>query len=166
MNVLNIKSPSESQLKNIARRIIAAENITIEDSVIDFIVKVCNGSIRILINYLEKFKLLDQKINFDIANKVCTNISFIELDKYTNYCKKMELSSALKLINSLIVKGYSVTDILDSYFTFVKVTDNLTEQQKYTIIPLLCKYIAIFHDIHEDEIELALFTNNVINILQ
>lgn len=166
MNVLNIKSPSENQLKNIARSIISAESITIDDNVIDFIVKVCNGSIRILINYLEKFKLLDQNINFDIANKVCTNISFIELDKYTNFCKKNELTNALKLINSLIVKGYSVTDILDSYFTFVKVTDNLKEKEKYNIIPLLCKYIAIFHDIHEDEIELAFFTNNLINILQ
>ena len=76
------------------------------------------------------------------------------------------MTNALKLVNSLIVKGYSVTDILDSYFTFVKVTNNLTEQQKYIIIPLLCKYIAIFHDIHEDEIELAFFTNNLINILQ
>ena len=53
MNVLNIKSPSENQLKNIANTIIASENIIIEDNVIDFIVKVCNGSIRILINYLE-----------------------------------------------------------------------------------------------------------------
>ena len=106
MNVLNIKSPSENQLKNIARSIISAESITIDDNVIDFIVKVCNGSIRILINYLEKFKLLDQNINFDIANKVCTNISFIELDKYTNFCKKKELTNALKLINSFLMNNF------------------------------------------------------------
>ena len=166
MNVLNIKSPNESQLKSIADKIIQNENIKLDADVVSFIVKVCNGSIRILINYLEKFKLLNTKINFDLANKVCTNISFIELEKYTTFCKNNDLINALKLINSLIIKGYSVTDILDSYFTFVKITETLEEEKKYQIIPLLCKYIAIFHDIHEDEIELAFFTNNLITLLQ
>ena len=52
-------------------------------------------------------------------------------------------------------------DILDNYFVFVKQTDMLTEDEKYNIIPYICKYITVFHDIHEDEIELALFTNNL-----
>jgi hypothetical protein len=55
-------------------------------------------------------------------------------------------------------------DILDNYFLYVKTTDILTEDEKYRIIPLLCKYITVFHNIHEDEIELALFTNNLIDI--
>ena len=70
-----------------------------------------------------------------------------------------------KLIYSIFDNGYSVMDILDNYFLFVKITDMLTEEQKYNIIPLICKYITIFHNIHEDEIELALFTNNLIKIL-
>jgi septum formation topological specificity factor MinE len=52
-------------------------------------------------------------------------------------------------------------DILDNYFIFIKLTNILTENQKYEIIPIICKYIAIFHNIHEDEIELALFSNNI-----
>jgi hypothetical protein len=55
-------------------------------------------------------------------------------------------------------------DILDNYFIFIKNTHMLTEEQKYNIIPIICKYITIFHNIHEDEIELSLFTNNLINI--
>jgi hypothetical protein len=38
----------------------------------------------------------------------------------------------------------------------------LTEDQKYKIIPHICKYMTVFHNYHEDEIELALFTNNLI----
>ena len=38
----------------------------------------------------------------------------------------------------------------------------MNELQKYKVVALICKYITIFHDIHEDEIELALFTNNII----
>ena len=57
-------------------------------------------------------------------------------------------------------------DILDTYFLFIKCTDILIEEQKYEIIKLLCKYIVIFYNIHEDEIELAIFTKNLINILK
>jgi hypothetical protein len=56
-------------------------------------------------------------------------------------------------------------DILDNYFLFIKNTTILNEDQKYNIIPFICKYISIFHNIHEDEIELALFTNNLMKIL-
>ena len=55
-------------------------------------------------------------------------------------------------------------DILDNYFLFVKITDIITEDEKYNIIPYLCKYITIFNNIHEDEIELSLFTNNLIEL--
>jgi hypothetical protein len=54
-------------------------------------------------------------------------------------------------------------DILDNYFLFVKTTACLSEDEKYMIVPFICKYITVFHNIHEDEIELALFTNNLIN---
>jgi hypothetical protein len=56
-------------------------------------------------------------------------------------------------------------DILDNYFTFIKTTNLFTEEQKYNVIPLICKYITIFHNVHEDEIELALFTNNLISLI-
>jgi hypothetical protein len=75
---------------------------------------------------------------------------------------KKDLHSAIKIIYEIFDKGYSVMDILDNYFTFIKITTILSEDQKYEIIPIICKYITIFHNIHEDEIELSLFTNNLI----
>ena len=56
-------------------------------------------------------------------------------------------------------------DILDNYFLYIKTTQLLSEDEKYSIIPLICKYITIFHNIHEDEIELSLFSNNVYKML-
>ena len=56
--------------------------------------------------------------------------------------------------------------ISKNYFIFIKTTLILTEEQKYKIIPFICKYITIFHNIHEDEIEMSLFTNNLIKILR
>ena len=56
-------------------------------------------------------------------------------------------------------------DILDNYFIFIKMTDFISEENKYKIIIIICKYISIFHTIHENEMELILFTNDLINIL-
>jgi hypothetical protein len=75
------------------------------------------------------------------------------------------MKQAIKLIYDVYDKGYSVMDILDNYFLFVKNTDIISEDEKYEVIPIICKYITVFHNIHEDEIELALFTNNLSKIL-
>jgi len=56
-------------------------------------------------------------------------------------------------------------DILDCFFSYVKLTTTLTDEEKYKVIPYICKYIHIFHDIHEDEIELSLFINNIIKLI-
>ena len=120
---------------------------------------------KILINYMEKFRLLNVPINLELSISVCTNISFFTFEEYTGLLKKGELSNAVKLLYAIYDKGYSVMDILDNYFLFVKITTLLSENQKYDIIPLICKYITVFHNIHEDEIELALFSNNLFGIL-
>ena len=81
----------------------------------------------------------------------------------TYKCQDKNINEAVTLLYVLFDKGYSVMDILDNYF-IVKNTQLLTEEQKYKIINYISKYITVFHNIHEDEIELALFTNNVIDI--
>ena len=72
--------------------------------------------------------------------------------------KENNFKDARSIINSLYKKGYSVMDILDSYFQFVKFTDILDEMDKYKIIKFIMKYIAYFHTLHENPIELTFFT--------
>jgi hypothetical protein len=114
---------------------------------------------------MEKFKLLNEPITLNLANKVCTNINFNTFEEYSHFLKKNELVKAIQIIYEIYDKGYSVMDIFDNYFIFVKSTTLLTEEQKYNVIPIICKYITIFHNIHEDEIELSLFTNNLIETI-
>lgn len=166
MTIIKLKPLYKENLIKIVQKICKIENISITNEAENFILSVCNNSVRILINYLEKFKLLGKDITEELAISICTNISFQELSKYTEYCKnKKDINSAINLIYTLFDKGYSVMDILDSYFLFIKTTNILTENEKYKIIPIICKYITMFHNIHEDEIELALFTNNLIEVL-
>ena len=97
--------------------------------------------------------------------QLCSNIDFGIFEKYTTHIIKKELVLACDLIYDIYEKGYSVIDILDNYFLFIKITRNISDDIKYKIIPYICKYITIFYDIHEDEIELTLFTNNLVNEL-
>jgi len=165
MTILKVKPLTQENLKNILKKICVSEGIRMTSSAEDFILSISNHSARILINYLEKCKLLNMDITEDLVSAVCTNISFRDFTTYTELCKKKkDRVEATRLLYYLFDKGYSVMDILDNYFLYVKMCDILTEDEKYRIIPLLCKYITVFHNIHEDEIELALFTNNLIHI--
>ena len=163
--IIKIEPLKKYNLNKIIQRIIDTENINISDEAKQFILNVSNNNAKILFNYMEKFKLLNQDINLDLATSVCTNISFFIFEEYTKFLKNSNLNEAIKILYDIYDKGYSVMDILDNYFLFVKTTNSLTETQKYEIIPNICKYITIFHNIHEDEIELALFSNNLFSIL-
>lgn len=159
--IIKIKPLQRENLYTIMHKIKINENMIIDPDAEQFTLNVSNNTAKILINYMEKFKLLNQPINLELANNVCTNISFNSFQEYTQSIKDKNLPKAVKILYNLYDKGYSVMDILDNYFLFIKITDLLSETQKYNIIPIICKYITIFHNIHEDEIELALFSNNI-----
>jgi replication factor C subunit 2/4 len=164
--IIKIKPVHRTFLKTIFTQIKKAENLNIDKKSEEFILTICNNSIRLLINYMEKFKLLNININEKKVKEICTNISFYEFEKYTEewYTNK-NLKFSIQIINSIYNKGYSVMDILDSYFTFIKITHMLTEDVKYKVIKLILKYIALFHTLHENEIELAFFTNELLKLL-
>jgi DNA polymerase III delta prime subunit len=163
--IIKIKQIQRENLINIINNIKTTENIEIDEDAQDFIINISNNTIKIIINYMEKFKLLNEKITLNLAVQLCSNISFFIFEEYTKLVLEKKIKESIHLIYEIFDKGYSVMDILDNYFIFVKNTTILIEEQKYKIIPFICKYISIFHNIHEDEIELSLFTNNLINIL-
>jgi DNA polymerase III delta prime subunit len=163
--IIKIHQLELTQLNQLMNNIIINENLIISPEAQNFLLNLSNGSAKILINYLEKIKLLDTPINLQIADNICSNISFLIFEEYTRELLNKNLCKSIKLIYEIYDKGYSVMDILDNYFIFIKFTNILTETQKYEIIQIICKYIAIFHNIHEDEIELALFSNNIYNAI-
>jgi DNA polymerase III delta prime subunit len=162
--IIKIKPISIENMYKIFVKISSIENIVIDHDAKQFIVDVSNYSVKTLISNLEKFKLLDTRITMCLATKLCTNINFFNLQEYTKLLLKNELISAISLLYSIYNIGYSVMDILDAYFLYIKTTDLVGEDLKYQIIEILCKYIIIFNDTHENEIELALMTNNLINL--
>jgi DNA polymerase III delta prime subunit len=163
VHILQITLPSDEQIRNIMDKIIIAENIAIDEKSKDYLLLSSSKSIRIWFNYLEKMYILGCPITIDICKNVCSNISFQRFEEYLMCLKNNDLSKAIDVLYSIYDYGYSVIDILDYFFIFIKMTSMIEEDVKYKIIPFLCKYITIFHNVHEDGIELALFTNNLID---
>ena len=164
-NIIKIKSMKKENINNIIQKIKTIENIEIDKESEEFIINISNNTIKNIINYMENFKILNEPITIIIAMQLCCNISFMVFEKYTNHLLNKKLNDAIYVLYEIYDKGYSVMDILDNYFIYIKNSNILNEDQKYKIIPFICKYITIFHNIHEDEIELALFTNNIITNL-
>ena len=160
--IIKMNQVEDVCLDKIMNKIVCHENIIMDTDAQKFILNISNLSIRILINYLEKSKILNTRIDLAIAKQLCTNISFHIFEEYTTCLTNKDLDTCIKILYSLYDQGYSVMDILDNYFLFVKSTSLIDETNKYKITKILCKYMTIFHNIHEDEIEFELFTNNLI----
>jgi DNA polymerase III delta prime subunit len=165
LHIIQLSTPSPLQIRNIMDRIVKSENITIDEESKTHLLTVCNGSIRIVINYLEKMYILDEPIHIELCRKLCSNISFQKFDAYIDKIQQKELVDSINIMFEIHDYGYSVIDILDYFFAFMKTTNRLDEETKYRVIPFLCKYITIFHNVHEDGIELALFTNNLSRVI-
>jgi DNA polymerase III delta prime subunit len=161
--IIKINPIDPQCLQKILHKIRIREHIEIYEDAERFVLGVCNGSVRILINYMEKFKIIGLPISLDLANQLCTNISFNMFEKYTAdcLCASTPIAQCIAHLYAIHDQGYSVMDILDNYFIFIKHTQLIHETIQYQTIAIICKYITIFHNIHEDEIELALFTNNL-----
>jgi DNA polymerase III delta prime subunit len=164
VHILQITLPTNEQIRAIMDKIIANESIIIDESAKDHLLLSSGTTIRILINYLEKITILDRPITLELCKKVCSNISYQKFEEYLSKLIEGNLSESIHILYSIYDYGYSVIDILDYFFIFIKLTKMLDESVKYKVIPFLCKYITIFHNVHEDCIELALFTNNIIDL--
>ena len=166
LHIIQLTPPTNLQIKDIMNKIIAAENIEIDEESKDYIMMISLGSIRVLINLLEKIYIFGEPVNIVSCKKICSTISFQEFETYIDKLTNNDLSGAIDVLYSIHDYGYSVIDILDYFFAFIKITKVINDETKYKIIPFLCKYITVFHNVHEDGIELALFTNNLFELLR
>jgi DNA polymerase III delta prime subunit len=170
LQIIKLPPYSREHLRAIMEKIAATEDIKLDVATHEFLLNISNYSVRIMINYLEKIHLVlpvcvpRPPATYDLCNKLCTDISFETFEKYTQHLRAGELAAAVRILYEIYDYGYSVIDIFDDYFLFIKTADTavLSEDERYKIIPYLCKYITAFHNIHEDPIELALFSNNLL----
>lgn len=160
-HIIQLKPLSLANIRKSMEYIITTEHIKMDDATKEYLLSISNQSIRTNINHLEKLYILDEPITLALCKHICSNISFQHFEEYIEALRQKQLCQAIQVMNELYDTGYSVMDILDYFFLFLKTTSILEENTKYRIIPFLCKYITIFHNLHEDPIELAFFTNSL-----
>jgi replication factor C small subunit len=162
VSILKLESINKNIIDNIVTRIITKENIIIEDSVKEKLYQISNYSIRNIINYLEKIKLYNKSITEENLYILCSNISYFSLENYTKLCMQNNFNESLKILYNFYNIGYTLMDIYDEYFIYIKYSNILNNKQKIIINKILCKYISIFYNNHEEPIELAFFNKEII----
>ena len=161
IHIIQIQPPNTEEIKTIMNHIIGREQIQIDEESKDYILRISNDSLRVLINYLEKIYIYGEPVSLSICKNICSNISIQKFEGYVEALKNRNLQEAIQILYEIYDQGYSVIDILDYLFSFIKITNLIEQETKYKIIQYLCKYITIFNKIHEDVIELAFFSNNL-----
>jgi DNA polymerase III delta prime subunit len=168
IHILRLESPSQPQVKTIMQDILAKEGMHMTEEAQDHVLTLSAYNVRETINHLDKLHLLfgsGQELTLENCKELCSTVSFQQFEAYLSDLRSSDYVAGIRKLNSIYDYGYSVIDILDAFFTFVKATTLLSENEKYRIIPLLCKYITHFHNVHEHAIELALFTREVFGVL-
>lgn len=165
---LMLPKKTHSVIKKILNNICGAEKMCITNDAKDYIINHCNGKIKVLFMFLQKIYYLNQKITVKLIENNFTMLSHDEFKYYFEICKKKNFQAAFNSINKFLSKGYSICDIFDEMFGFVKIQENTAifdEKSKYEIIKLISKYILILNTVHEENIELYFFTNKLVNLL-
>lgn len=164
LHIVRINSPSRFQIAVIMDKIIKNEAILMESGCCEYILEKSNNNICNVINNLEKLAIYGRNgviLSKDVCEKLCSTISFHKFELYLSSIIRGDLQESIRIIYSLFDYGYSVIDILEYFFKFVKTTNLIGEDVKYKFAPYICDSISAFHNIHENCIELAIFTNKI-----
>ena len=154
---------SHEYLERILVRIATQEGVVL-DQTESFIVARSQNSVRNLINYIEKFKVLGKEVTRDVVNACCTNIDGGELDAFLTAVMKHDTRDAITRAFKMVESGYSVMDVLDAIFLYLK-SSTLPDSIRYGMTRAICKYIVIFNQVHEHTLELAFFVNDMISLI-
>jgi len=130
-----------------------------------FLVDLSQQSLREMINIMEKMVVYygsDAPTQVNELFKTRIHNRFQEL---VLFLRQGHLVQGIQLMRGIVANGYSLVDIFDAFFKFIKGTEELSEPEKYSCSQLLCRYITIIHTMHEETIEIVLFTNALYKIL-
>jgi DNA polymerase III delta prime subunit len=189
--ILRLPISSMEHRSQILERICQEERLTLTQEAKEYVLhlsdNIAGSSVRNVVNFLEKIWLLlggknspplsippsdtkypqplSPEITLEMCRQICSAIPLERYDIYLEYLRQGELKKAIDIFYEIYDYGYSVIDILDYFFTFVKYSPQLEEDEKYKLIRVLCEYISVYHNIHEHQIELALFTGELAPIL-
>ena len=162
--IIKLDNITNDYLNVLLNNVIKEEHMALNDKCIKYIIKISNFSVNKMYNYLEKLKLMNERITYNKCLSVLTNISHHIFEKIIHDINEKNVLNVYNNFNNLYIKGYSIVDIYDIFYTFIKICDNISEDKRYKIIRLLCEYITASDTIGEISTELLLFSYELCNI--
>jgi DNA polymerase III delta prime subunit len=163
--IFNIPKLVYNQINSLFTSIIENENISIDSECLECLFKISNYNINIIFNNLQKLILSNCKINTSLVMKICTNFNYQVFDSFLDALHNNDIISSTQILNSLYNNGFSINDILEAFFDYVKFTDKICDKKKFILFKVIGKYITNFYVIHDEKIELFLFTQELKLIL-
>lgn len=161
MLIIKVNPLNETEIIEYFTNIFKKENIIIDTDDFKDIILLSNRNMNAIYNNIQKLILIDNHITNEMIKHNCTNINFTYFEKYFNLLKENKIEDACKILNTLYENGYSVNDILENLFEFVKYTSLLHDNKKFTVFEILGEYISYFYMINEEKIELYLMTQKM-----
>lgn len=164
--IFNLPKLQLTQLDSMFSTIIQKEHILINSNDLRYLYKICNNNINIIFNNLQKLLLTDKTINIDLIKNVCTNINFSCFEEFITSILDYDVVRASNILKELYKNGFSVNDILETFFEFLKITSVIDDKIKFVFIKIIGKYITNFYTIHDNNIELFLFAQDLIESIE
>lgn len=159
--LVKLQPTRKEYLQSLMEKIIQAESIDIEVSSIPYLISLSNGNIGTALNYLEKYKILDIPITKSYIEKTHTDIHAPLFQTYLQSLMDQQKDSAQRCMIQMYTDGYSITDILDAFYVFLKCDES---PFRYELIKLICKYIVILNTVHDHQIELLFFVEDCLKV--
>jgi DNA polymerase-3 subunit gamma/tau len=166
VQMIQIPSMTNVGLRKIMYTICKNENIHLHPDSEEYLIQISNGYIRQLIQFLEKIVLYDNRDEYtrDLCMKICSTISDDIFVEYFNYLYESEtpnIQAASKLMLNIISNGFSVLDIIEYMYDFIKRTEILSDDKKYKCIRAISEVKKIIKESMEDDIEMIILTRKL-----
>ncbi len=137
--VFRFSKLSNNDIKERLKFIVAKENIKIDESGLNALIKVSRGDLRRAINYLQSSSTLSDDINEDIILRIAGEVPSEEIEKILNYSIKGELQLSKLTLDKLIREyGLSGSNLIRQMHREVY-NLKISEEQKIEIIKILAE---------------------------
>ena len=160
--LINLKPVRPVYLQSLMERIVSAESIQMEPAVIPYLMSLSNN-IGTALNYLEKYKILDIPITKAYVEQTHTDIHAPLFQSLLCFLLAQDKDAAQSCILQLYSDGYSISDILDAFYVFLKGEES---PFRYELIKTICKYIVILNTMNDHPIELLFLIEDCMRVAQ
>jgi len=129
----------------------------------DILLRHSNKSFQILHSLFDKLIYYGKKTyTCEDLISICGIIDNSIFETYTHLWQTKKCTEANEQLNLFLEKGYTVVDILELYFVYIKTCDIIPSKIILNVIQAISEYITYFYAIHENPIELYFLTYDLI----